>query len=110
MSAFRVNITAADPSHPDKTTTHMETLVDTGSELSWLPEEALASVGIKPVRKRTFRTATKQLIEKRVGYAILSAEGFETVDENEHRSQKNDRFINRIRHYRSNRNYEQTRS
>ena len=54
-------------------------LVYTGSELTWLPADVLNSVGIKPRRKRMF--ATQQKVERDVGYAILSAEGYETNDE-----------------------------
>ena len=56
-------------------------MVDTGAELTWLPAELLQTIGIQPRRKRTFQTATKQLIERDVGYAILRAEGYETTDE-----------------------------
>jgi len=55
--------------------------VDTGAELTWLPAELLRKAGITPRRKRTFQIATKQLIEREVGYAILRAEGYETADE-----------------------------
>src|SRR5439155_9024497 len=34
-----------------------------------------------PRRKRMFSTATQQKVEREVGYAILSAEGYETNDE-----------------------------
>jgi hypothetical protein len=33
------------------------------------------------VRRRLFVTATQARVERHVGYAILSAEGFETIDE-----------------------------
>ncbi len=59
----------------------LEALVDTGSELTWLPADALSKIGISPRRKRMFHTATKQAIERDVGYAILRAEGYETNDE-----------------------------
>jgi len=55
--------------------------VDTGSELTWLPKDALTAVGISPRRKRSFVTATRQTVARDVGYAILSAEGYETADE-----------------------------
>lgn len=41
----------------------------------------LAKVGITPRRKRVFHAATKQAIQRDVGYAILRAEGYETNDE-----------------------------
>ena len=56
-------------------------MVDTGSELTWLPVEVLRGAGITPRRKRIFATATQEKVEREVGYAILSAEGYETNDE-----------------------------
>ena len=55
--------------------------MDSGSEMTWLPEDLLVGIKVARLRKRTFSTATKQLITRDTGYAILSAEGFETVDE-----------------------------
>ena len=81
MSVFKVNVVACNPQREDRATPPIEVLVDAGAELSWLPAEMLAGIGIQPRRKRTFQTATKQLIEREVGYAILRAEGFETTDE-----------------------------
>jgi len=81
MSMFKVNLTARNPKHEELITPPVEALVDIGSELTWIPAEALKSAGIMPRRKRTFATATKQMVERDVGYAILSAEGYETNDE-----------------------------
>ena len=81
MSLFRVHVVARNPGQEDIATAPIEALVDTGSELTWLPGEALAAVGISPRRKRTFVTATRQTVTRDVGYAILSAEGYETADE-----------------------------
>jgi len=81
MSMFKVNVTARNPKKEELETQPLEALVDTGSELTWLPAEVLKSVGIAPRRKRVFATATQQKIEREVGYAILSAEGYQTIDE-----------------------------
>jgi len=81
MSVFKVNIVARNPKREELATAPLEALVDTGSELTWLPAEVLKGAGILPRRKRTFATATQQRIERDVGYAILSAEGYETNDE-----------------------------
>ena len=81
MSLFKVNVIACNPQREDSVTPAIEVLVDTGAELTWLPAELLDKAGIKPRRKRTFQTATKQLIERDVGYAILRANGYETADE-----------------------------
>jgi predicted aspartyl protease len=81
MSLFRVNIIACNPQDEATLTPPIDVLVDTGAELTWLPAELLQKIGIQPRRKRTFRTATTQLIERDVGYVILRAEGYETTDE-----------------------------
>ena len=81
MSLYRVNVVACNPKREELVTPAIEVLVDSGAELTWLPAELLSKVGITPRRKRTFQTATKQVIEREVGYAILRAEGYETADE-----------------------------
>jgi predicted aspartyl protease len=81
MSLFKVNVTARNTKDESLMTPPTEVLVDTGSELTWLPADLLAGVKITPVRKRSFTTATQQVVTRETGYAILNAEGFETVDE-----------------------------
>jgi predicted aspartyl protease len=81
MSLFRVPLTAVDPRDSSKAAPSIPALVDTGAELSWLPAPILAECGIVPIRKRSFQTATGQIVLRDVGYAILRAEGFETIDE-----------------------------
>lgn len=81
MSMFKVNLVARNPKHEELATPPVEALVDTGSELSWLPREVLKSIGITPRRKRAFALANQRRVEREVGYAILSAEGYETTDE-----------------------------
>src|SRR5262249_37639395 len=70
MSAFVVNVTARNSERKDLSTPPIEVLVDTGSELTWLPEDVLAAAGISRLRKRTFATATSQVVSRDVGYAI----------------------------------------
>jgi clan AA aspartic protease len=81
VSLFKVNIVARNPKNEDLATLPIEALVDTGSELTWLPAEALRQIGVSPRRKRRFATAINQPVVRDVGYAILSADGFETTDE-----------------------------
>jgi len=78
---FKVNVIARNPSDETRVTPAIEALVDTGSELTWLPTDVLMQIGVTPRRKRTFVTATKQMVSRDVGYAILAAEGYETTDE-----------------------------
>lgn len=81
MSLFRVNIAAKNPKDEARVTDRIEVLVDTGAELTWLPATVLEGVGIEPRRRRTFTTATGASVERQVGYAVLEAEGHETIDE-----------------------------
>ena len=81
MSSFKVNLTAINPKDENKCTPPVEALVDTGSELSWLPRQLLLDAGITPKGKKSFSTATKEAVEREYGYAILEAEGFETINE-----------------------------
>ena len=81
MSRFMVNLTAINPKEEDRCTPPVEVMVDTGSEVSWLPKQLLLDAGITPRTKKRFATATNQIIERDIGYAILSAEGYSTIDE-----------------------------
>jgi predicted aspartyl protease len=81
MSLFHVKVVAKNPKDEEQVCPPVEAMVDTGSELTWLPGDLLRAAGIHPRRKRTFRTATQELVERPVGYAVLTAEGFETIDE-----------------------------
>jgi predicted aspartyl protease len=76
-----VNLTAVNPKEEHRCTPPVEVMVDTGSELSWLPKELLSDAGITPRGKKCFATATKQIIERDFGYAVLKAEGYSTIDE-----------------------------
>jgi len=81
MSKFMVNLTAINPKEEHRCTPPVEVMVDTGSELSWMPKQMLLDAGITPKGKKRFATATKQVVERDYGYAVLTAEGYSTIDE-----------------------------
>ena len=81
MSKFMVNLTAINPKEEHRSTPPVEVMVDTGSEVSWLPKQLLLDAGITPRGKKRFIMANNQMIERNIGYAILSAEGYSTIDE-----------------------------
>jgi len=81
MSLFRVNVVAVNPADETRRTAPVEALVDTGSELTWLPADLLDAIGVQRRRQRSFSTATRQAVTRDVGYAILGAAGYETADE-----------------------------
>jgi len=81
MSSFKVAVVCVNTQDKNKTTPPLEALVDTGSELTWMPSALLVSAGIEPVKKAIFITATGEKVEREIGYAIIRAEGFQTIDE-----------------------------
>jgi len=81
MSRFMVNLTAINPVDRQRRTPPIEVMVDTGSEVSWLPKKELQNAGITPECKKRFMMANKEIIERDIGYAILTAEGYITNDE-----------------------------
>ena len=76
-----VNMTAINPKEEHRCTPPVEVMVDTGSELSWLPKQLLLDAGITVKGKKRFVTASKEIAERDFGYAILQAEGYATIDE-----------------------------
>jgi len=81
MSAFWVSVVAVNVADQQRVTPAVNALVDTGSELTWLPADVLGAAGITPVRNSSFQTATGQTVTRATGYAIVRSEGFETIDE-----------------------------
>ncbi len=82
MGSFHVECIILNPKRLAIRASLKRVLVDTGSEVTWVPAEKLEQAGIT-VRKKDvpFRMANGQIITRDVGYAILQVDGFETVDE-----------------------------
>jgi predicted aspartyl protease len=76
-----VNLTAINPTERQRRTQPVEVMVDTGSELSWLPKKELLDIGVVSEGKKRFAMANKQIVERDIGYVILTAEGYSTNDE-----------------------------
>jgi len=57
-----------------------ETLVDTGSEFTWIPRAVLEELGIRTQRKQAFQVADGRRIERDIGYALVRAGGTEAPD------------------------------
>ncbi len=58
-----------------------DTLVDPGSELTWIPRVVLESLGIKPERRQRVRVADGRRVERDIGFAIIYAGGTSTADD-----------------------------
>ena len=81
MSAFYLEMVAINPKREEIRSEPVRAMVDSGSELSWMPADALTRAGITPRRKRSFRMADGRIMSRDVGYCILEAQGFATADE-----------------------------
>lgn len=57
------------------------TMVDTGSEYTWVPRAVLEDLGIGVERIEHFVTADGRVIARELGYAIIHAGGTRTIDE-----------------------------
>jgi predicted aspartyl protease len=80
-SIFRIRIVACNPKNEGQATQPLEALVDTSSDLTWLPGEVLWTIGVTPRRKRYFPTPDKGPVVRGVGYVILRANGRETAED-----------------------------
>jgi predicted aspartyl protease len=81
MSAFKEPVIALNPKDEERRTEAIDALVDTGSELTWMPVELLTESGLEPRRKRIFITADGKRLTRHIGYAVLRVADFETIDE-----------------------------
>ena len=58
-----------------------DVIVDTGSELTWIPRRVLEELGIVAERRYQFMLADGRVLEREVGYAIVHVEGAATADD-----------------------------
>lgn len=56
------------------------TLVDTGSEYTWIPREVLEELRVVVQRKQGFMVADGRRIDRDIGYALVRAGGSEAPD------------------------------
>jgi predicted aspartyl protease len=54
-----------------------DTLVDTGSEYTWIPRDVLEGLGIIVEKKQGFIVADGRRIDRDIGYALIRAGGSE---------------------------------
>jgi len=58
-----------------------DVLVDTGSELTWLPRAILEELAIPRERSYRFRLADGRILERDVGFAIVHVQSIATADD-----------------------------
>ena len=81
MGTFRIDAEIENPARPGERRQLRALLVDTGSELSWIPSSDLEALGISRVRRMRFRQATGQIVERWVGFAIVHIGAIATSDD-----------------------------
>jgi len=81
MGTFRINIKIENPARPGTRRELTGLLVDTGSELSWVPAVELEALGIVREKSMRFRQATGAVIERWTGGTRIFAAGTFATDD-----------------------------
>ena len=81
MGTFRIGIDLENLATPGVRLQLTGLLVDTGSELSWVPATALESLGVVRDKLVRFRQATGAVVERWTGPARIHAAGTFTTDD-----------------------------
>ena len=80
VGIFRTTIGIESPDERGRVTELTDTLVDTGSEFTWVPRALLRSLGIHPERRQAFVVADGRRIDRDIGFAIVHAGGISAPD------------------------------
>ncbi len=82
MGIFYVDCIIENVRKPRNITGVKRLMVDSEAEHTWIREDILETIGVQVAKKDVpFVMANGQTITRDVGYAIIRADGFETVDE-----------------------------
>lgn len=78
MGIFRTTIELSRwPGH-EKRLLLRDVMVDTGSEYTWIPRTQLEELGVAAARGERFKTADGRVLEREIGFAMISAGGRES--------------------------------
>jgi len=75
MGTFRTTVTIENSERRGLMRELAGTLVDSGSEFTWIPRVVLEALGIAPVRTQRFVVADGRVIVRDIGFAIVHAGG-----------------------------------
>ena len=81
MGTFRTDIELENAARPGERRRISSVLVDTGSELTWIPADVLESLGVPRFKVWRFRQADGTVLERWAGPALVYAGGTVTNDE-----------------------------
>lgn len=80
MGLIRTTIEVENIEQPGASRSLPNTLVDTGSEYTWVPRDVLESLGIRVRKQMGFRVADGRRIDRDIGYALVKAAGAEAPE------------------------------
>jgi predicted aspartyl protease len=82
MGVFTVDVRVTRPGRRPRWKTVRRVMVDTGAEMTWLPEIELRSAGVETFKRdQLFVMANGQSVTRNVGTAVIECGEFKTVDE-----------------------------
>jgi len=82
MGTFHTKCKVENPIDRTRSVVLPKVLVDSGSEYTWVPEQSLERIGIRPEKKDVaFVLANGQEVTRSVGFAIIRLDKFFTIDE-----------------------------
>lgn len=81
MGIFRTTIGIESAAQRGRVLELPDSLVDTGSEFTWIPRAVLESLGIRAERRQGFVVADGRRVERDMGFAIVHAGGTATADD-----------------------------
>ena len=81
MGMFRIDVEIENPVVRGIRHRVRQLLVDTGSELTWVPAPELEAMGVARERSKRFRQATGAIVERSTGTVWIHVNGTFTPDE-----------------------------
>ena len=80
VGLFRTTIEVQDLERRGSRRSLPDTLVDAGSEYTWIPRTVLEELGVVAQRKQGFVVADGRRLDRDIGYALVRAGGSEAPD------------------------------
>ena len=81
VGTFRTTVSIEHPARRGVIRTVGNVLVDSGSDLTWIPRELLNDLGISRERTERMIAADGRILERDVGFAIVHVDGRSTNDD-----------------------------
>jgi predicted aspartyl protease len=81
VGTFRTTIAVEHPGRRGILRTVSDVLVDTGSDLTWIPRLVLEDLGVTRERTQRMRLADGRILERDIGFAIVHVDGRPTTDD-----------------------------